>query len=485
MIDNTKQNEERLNGAGASAAELITEQTYSVMRVRTESLLESRLDLRGAPTLSFAASPNDPVCCAMSFSESARGCTLTVHVADVTEFSEPGTPLDAAAKETGEGTPGEKYLFPPILINETFNLVPGEDRPALSVILDFNTDGDVTGVSFDESVVRVDRCCLFSEIDALEINGDSSAVMELRRKYSPCVPLIDGLYALAARLRAQRRELGGMVIPKYEARFNYNDNARPVSFTRTPEPDSRAMLRELLIFAGAALGEHCRRERYPVMYTARRYYPRPFLKKLSAAFGLDVILPQVGFNEVSTLCEAASGAGFEPVLADELRLYMPPRYYTAEPAFNSISGTKTTVSFTKPTLRYADMENHRTLKHIISARRKGLVGANATFEERFLDNSLRAALKQSVAATAPVMSRISELAAQHRTSEELEKRASLLSSGSFVRGYVYELRGSVYRILLENNVCVPYRGDAGLLPRRSICEMRYVRTSRKEFVELF
>ncbi|MBR4799776.1 MAG: hypothetical protein IK047_05920, partial [Clostridia bacterium] len=100
-------------------------------------------------------------------------------------------------------------------------------------------------------------------------------------------------------------------------------------------------------------------------------------------------------------------------------------------------------------------------------------------------NSLRAALKQSVAATAPAMSRISELAAQHRTSEELEKRALLLSSGSFVRGYVYELRGSVYRILLENNVCVPYRGDAGLLPRRSICEMRYVRTSRKEFVELF
>ena len=474
--------EENAVPAGSDPA---TEQTYSIMRIRPDSLLESRLDLRGAPTLAFSASPNDPVCCAMSFARTDRGSRLSVHVADVTEFCEPGTPLDDAALQAGEGVNGIKYLFPQILINETFNLSAGEDRPALSVFMDFDPDGGLQDVSFDESVVRVDRRCLFSEIDALEINGDSSAVMELRKKYSPFVPMIDGMYALAASLRCSRRERGGMIIPKYETRYVYNDNARPISFVRTPEPDSRAMLRELLICANAALGEHCRREHYPIMLTVHRRFARPFLKKLSFAFGLDVILPRVQFNEVSLLCEAASGAECEPVLADELRINMPPRRYTLDPSTDAISGTRTNVSFTKPTLRYADLVNHRILKLIIAGKRKNLIGGNAEFEEKFKDNDLRTAIKQLAEDAAPRMTAIAEDSAKRRAADELALRAQLLSSGAFVRGYPFEVRGSVYHILLENNVTVPFRGDVGLLPRRRICEMRYVRSAKKEFVETF
>ena len=466
-------------------SEALAEQTQAIMRIRPESLLESRLDLRGAATLTFAASRNDPASCAMSLSKTPQGSTLAVHVADVTEFSEPSAPLDDAALETGEGVPGRRYLFPAILISETFNFIPGEDRPALSVFLDFDSEENLVNVSFDETVIRNDHCCLFSEVDELEISGDASAVMALRARYSPFAGMIDDLYALAAKLRSERRERGGMIIPKYEPKFTFNDNARPIAFSRTAEPDSRAMLRELLIFAASALGEYCRREHYPALYNTRKAFSRPFLKKLSGAFGLDVITPDIKENEATLLCEAASGRESEPTLADELRLYMPPRVYSAQPGFNAISGTKYNVSFTKPTLRYADLVNHRIIKAIISAKRGNRVGPNAAFEKQFYDNDLRSALQQTAENAAERMSAIAAEAAQKNAEAELAERLAVMSPGSFVRGYAFDVHGGAYTILLENNLRMPYRGDISRLSLRRAADMRIVRSGEKYAVEAF
>lgn len=463
----------------------VSEQAQAIMRVRADSLLESRLDLRGTPTLAFAVSPDEPVCCAMSYVKSSRGYTFYVHVADVTEFVEPGTPLDDAALLLCEGLPGKKYLFPPELINETFSFVTGEDRPALSVILDFDEDGAPRYISCDETVVRVDRRCLFSEIDELEMNGDASAVMALRAKYSPFGGTIDDLYALAAKLRAERRERGGMIIPRYEPHFSFNSRGVPVSFSRTAEPDSRAMLRELLIYAASSLGELCRKEHFPMLFTGRRYFKRPALHRLADAFGLELIERRSRISAETALCEAASGLECEPTLADELRLYMPPRVYSPTPAMNAISGVSYNVGFTKPTLRYADLVNHRVLKTLAAAKRsRRLVPGKELGPECYV-HDIRAALSQTVAGYAGITTRAAEEAALAAADAELEERRGALTTGTFVRGYCYDDRVGHVRILLDNNLRLPYLGDSAAMPHRGAADMRIVRTSNKLLVEAF
>ena len=82
---------------------------------------------------------------------------VSVHIADVSYFVKPNTPLDRDARKKATSV----YLvqravpmLPPALSEQICSLVPGEDRFAFSVIFTMNEDGKVLKKWFGKTVIR-------------------------------------------------------------------------------------------------------------------------------------------------------------------------------------------------------------------------------------------------------------------------------------------------------------------------------------------
>ena len=465
-------------------------QAEQIARVQASSLVESRLDMRSATTVTFVSAPNEPAQCAFTLETAGGLRRLGVHVSDVSMLICPGTPLDDEARAIGEYYPAEdeqRGLFPHSLIVDTFNLIPGRDRITQSVLLDYDSDGNLVKMECDETVVRVDKCCLFSEIDLLETSNDRSAVLALRKKYSNIAEKIDEMYALAAQLRQKRRERGGLILPQYVGRIKYSETSgKPLRFLRRPEPDSKTMLRELYIESSRAAGEMLHSHRLPALYTNRAPHSRPFLKAVCRAVGLpEPVNERVGSTATAVL-ESAAGRECEALVADVLRFNLPTREFATRPGYNVLTGTVGAIEFTKPLLRYSDLVNHRILKEVIKVKKRNKISPsrdNGRFNIPRV--GVRALVRPYAEDGAALCSEIVPLRRAAALARILEERLSVLSIGSPAEAYFFAVDINVGRMLLSNGIQAAFRGDVNSLRPGELYDVRVVRLKGKCVVETF
>src|ERR1700749_534876 len=105
--------------------------------------------------------------------EQGGGWRVWVHIADVSSYVGPRSPIDREAYRRGTSVyvPGAvEPMLPAELSNGACSLVPGEDRRALTVEL-LVRGQDVASCSFYRSVIRSDRRLSYPEVDAI-FGGD-------------------------------------------------------------------------------------------------------------------------------------------------------------------------------------------------------------------------------------------------------------------------------------------------------------------------
>jgi ribonuclease R len=124
--------------------------------VRTSDL-QGREDFRKIPTITIDPDDAKDFDDALSVERLEDGrLRIGIHIADVSSYVKPGSPLDNEAKERGNST----YLvgtvipmLPHALSSGLCSLVEGEDRLVKSVICEFNPQGKLLKASFANSVI--------------------------------------------------------------------------------------------------------------------------------------------------------------------------------------------------------------------------------------------------------------------------------------------------------------------------------------------
>ena len=318
------------------------------------------------------------------------GWRLGVHIADVSHYVRPGSPIDLEARaRTCSAYLVDRVLpmLPEQLCNVVCSLVPGEDRLAVSVLCDVDEDGEVVSSGACCSAIRSKARLSYDEVDAVLAGGPVSTL--------PCVPGIEpsavaeALRQLdqVARLRREvRHRRGAIDFESVEAKVELDGDGRPTGVAVRRRTRATSLVEEAMLVANEAVAGMLagREDELPAAF---RVHERPAQDSMAQALlalrGLDVL--EAGEADrlhagdpyaVQDVLARASGTPREvPVNALLLRAQKRAVYLPRNDGHYAL-GAQAYCHFTSPIRRYPDVTVHRALKALLG------MGADAGVDAR-------------------------------------------------------------------------------------------------------
>ncbi len=224
----------------------------------TEPSTAGLLDLSSLWTFSIDDETTEDVDDALSITATDDGYMVAVHIADVAGLVGRGSRLDEEALGRGETVylpEGHVHMFPPKLIREALSLFAGRPKRAVSLLVYFDREFNMTSSTFAETKIVVDANLAYS-----------GAEQVLRGRVEG-----EALFEIAARLRAHRIEAGGCVIdlPQLKVRVEGGEIKVRRDYMNSPV---HVVVSECMILANRLAGEYLRDKGVPAIY---RYITDP------------------------------------------------------------------------------------------------------------------------------------------------------------------------------------------------------------------
>jgi len=227
----------------------------------TPQALAGRLDLRQLPLVTIDGENARDFDDGVSVVKSPEGnYTLYVAIADVSHYVAPGSALDQEAQARGTSIYFPQravHMLPERMATDICSLKPGEDRLAVTVILDYDRLGILKDYRFARSVVRNHARLTYRLVQSLLTEKDR----ELRRSYRPFLKMLDWMAELCLLLRERRGERGSLLMSIPEAEVILDERGWPVDMRRVDHLVAHQIIEEFMIAANEAvatyLGEPC------------------------------------------------------------------------------------------------------------------------------------------------------------------------------------------------------------------------------------
>ncbi len=197
---------------------------------------------------------------------------IGVHIADVSAFVEPGSPVDLEARERGTSV----YLvdrvipmLPHALSSDVCSLRAEEDRAAVSLFATLDLDGRVESTRFERTLIRSRGKLAYEEVQEV-LDGTRSIAPETDTA-------IRTLATLAAALRGHRKGRGSLDFDLPEAKVILGSSGEPVDIQRVTRLDSHRLVEDFMLLANEIVATEAVRRRLPVLY---RVHESPSAQKL-------------------------------------------------------------------------------------------------------------------------------------------------------------------------------------------------------------
>jgi len=345
---------------------------------------KDRDDLTKLPTLLLEpwSSSEAPLLPAVSLESSDNGHRLWVHAPAVAERVGFGSALDLHLREQAEALClGSSWI--PLLtpaLSKAAGFQAGSAAAALSVLLEFSTEGALQHYRFCRSTIQVDAAVDSKALQALaERKPKARTTPPALKALKDQLPLLEQLIELAQLLRQQRLAggsidldlampaidgLGDLAIPE-------PDESRQGWLVQLdPATEPSGLLRELVLPAHRALGRHLAALELPAIYA---HNPAPDAEALNdvakAALALDIPLELSADGNASAqeLAQAFAGSDRCRVLQQQLREPLKPVILATEPGANALAAEAVALApWCCPGLHYADLWNQHVLVLLLS-----------------------------------------------------------------------------------------------------------------------
>jgi len=332
------------------------------------SEIKKRKDVR--EILTFTIDPVD----AKDFDDAISFRTLKngmfeigVHIADVSHYVEPETPLDKFAyqKATSVYLPDRvNPMLPEHISNVLCSLRPNEDKLTFSAIFQMNAKAEVKEYWLGRTVIHSDRRYTYEEAqDIIETKaGDNAEVVLI-------------LNDLAQKMRKKRFTKGAINFSSQEVRFKLDEKGDPIGIVVKESKESHQLIEEFMLLANRYVAEHISKVKvkskplpfpYRVHDTPDHEKLLPFIA-FANKFGhkFDASSPEaiaVSFNQ---LLKDANGKPEQHVLEQLGIRTMAKAKYTIENIGHYGLGFIHYCHFTSPIRRYPDIMVHRVLQEVL------------------------------------------------------------------------------------------------------------------------
>jgi len=333
---------------------------------------------------------------------------LQVHIADVSHYVRPGTPIDAEARMRGTSIYFPDRAVPMLpfeLSTNLCSLVPHADRLVLSALLEIDRQGEVVGQDFCEGVIRSAERMTYTNVHLL-LEGDAG----LRDRYQPLLPRFELMQELALILNRKRVRRGSIDFDLPEPLIEFDEWGAMTGVTRAPRNIAHRLIEEFMLAANEAVAAHLENAGIEAIY---RIHEKPDPKRVmefeevAAQFGVslgigaipvkrfaikdkqrdgtkkrrDVVLadPDISISSrhYQKLVAKIEGKPEERILSYLMLRSLRQARYSTENAGHFALAAKTYTHFTSPIRRYPDLIVHRLLRGLLSdpANREGAVAA--------------------------------------------------------------------------------------------------------------
>jgi ribonuclease R len=294
---------------------------------------------------------------------------LGVHIADVSHFVQPGTPLDREAERRGTSV----YLptrvlpmLPEVLSNGLASLQERRVRFTKSVFLEYTAEGTRVHTRFANSAIRVTRRLAYEDVLPIIHASDrqpGNVPAKVRK-------LLCEMHELAMLLRRRRFERGALELDMPEVRLDFDRQGRMTGAHERVHDESHQIIEEFMLAANIAVATELSDRRLPFL---RRVHGEPNPVKLKTfaefvgALGFPLKRPD-SRHELQRLLhrvrEAPEAAAVNYAL---LRSLKQAEYSPFEVGHFALA-EQTYCHFTSPIRRYPDLLVHRLFDSVLRHR---------------------------------------------------------------------------------------------------------------------
>ncbi|HEX8258898.1 MAG TPA: VacB/RNase II family 3'-5' exoribonuclease [Rubrobacteraceae bacterium] len=272
-----------------------------------------------------------------------------VHIADVTHYVRPESPLDREARRRGNSVylPGTVApMLPAKLSEEVCSLRPGEEKATVTVEMEVTSSGEVEKSRAYRSLTVSDARLTYEGVDAFL--RDEGEVQQPE--------LVRAAYELSRKLRTRAAVRGKLELGGQEPEYEMDERGVPLSSRVRRSTPARELIEELMVLANEEVAKMVRGKPGAVY----RVHERPDVEDMErlgerlAAVGMQVDPTP---ENLGTIAQKAKSDA-----VNYLILRSVPRAYYSPAALGHFGlALENYTHFTSPIRRYSDVLVHRAL----------------------------------------------------------------------------------------------------------------------------
>jgi ribonuclease R len=211
---------------------------------------------------------------------------LQVHIADVSHYVRPHTPIDDEARLRGTSVyfPDRAVPMLPLeLSTEICSLKPGVDRLVLSVLLEIDHAGEVVGQKCMRGVIRSVERMTYTDVHRL-LEGDAA----LWERYGRLTTRFEMMRDLALILNRRRVKRGSIDFDMPEPLIEFDEFGQMTGVIRAPRNIAHRLIEEFMLAANEAVAAHVENLGVPMIFRIHeKPDPRRVMEfeQIAATFG--------------------------------------------------------------------------------------------------------------------------------------------------------------------------------------------------------
>ncbi len=331
---------------------------------------------------------------------------LHVHIADVSHYVRPGTPIDREAQLRGNSVyfPDRAVpMLPMELSTGICSLNPKVDRLTISVLLEIDHRGNVVAQEFTRGVIRSVERMTYTHVHRL-LEGETA----VRERYSGLVERFELMRELALLLNRMRQRRGSIDFDLPEPLIEFDESGMMIGIGRSPRNIAHRIIEEFMLVANEAVAAHIAAQEEDSLY---RVHDKPDPKRvlefeeIARQFGVslgvrdlavkrfsqttrrkdgskprqDIVVPPADIKitprHYQKLVKKIEGRPEERILTYLMLRSLKQARYAADQRGHFALAANTYTHFTSPIRRYPDLVVHRILGALMAGSTSGLVPA--------------------------------------------------------------------------------------------------------------
>ncbi len=325
-----------------------------------------RLDLRDLLTVTIDGEDAKDLDDAITLSKEDGFYRLGVHIADVSHYVRENTPLDKEALRRGTSVYLVDRVIPMIphkLSNGICSLNQGEDRLALSCLMNIDEKGKIVSYQIAETLIHVDHRMSYTDVNQI-VSFDNSEVIE---KYKDAADMFYLMSELSDILRERRYGRGAIDFDLPECKIRLDDQGRPIEIVPYDRNKATKIIEDFMLAANETVAECFYWLKVPFVY---RNHEKPDEQRMDQ---LTQFIENFGYSvkksgnlvhpkELQKLLRRIEGTPQEAMISRVTLRSMKRAEYTPQCVGHFGLAATYYCHFTSPIRRYPDLQIHRIIK---------------------------------------------------------------------------------------------------------------------------